>query len=331
MVQRAFGLLGLLAGVLVAAPMVAAQDRIAIRANFLLSADEGFFFTAIEKGFYREQGIEARVLRGFGSADTLKKMHVGGEPFGVADALIVVKARAEGLKIRIIGNQLDQSPSTIYALRSSGIRTVKDLEGKRFGDSAGAVGTLLLPVFCRHAKVDCAKIKVINIQPAVKRTMLLGREIDASHDFWFSGVVAMRQKARAQGDDIVTFRHGDYYSAYGPVLVARDDVIQQNPDLVRRYLRATYTGVRYTVQHPQESVQILFKHVPEADRETSLQELVAFNESLLSAEVKARGFGPISEERLRATRDIAMEIFGLTREIPMGELYTNDFVPAIKP
>ncbi|MBI2371247.1 MAG: ABC transporter substrate-binding protein [Deltaproteobacteria bacterium] len=331
MARRTLGLLALLPTLLLSASIAAAQDRIAIRANFLLSSDEGFFFAAIEKGFYREQGIEARVLRGFGSADTLKKMHVTGEPFGVSDALIVVKARAEGLKVRIIGNQLDQGPSTIYALKSSGIRTVKDLEGKRFGDAAGAVGTLLLPVFCRYAKVDCAKIKVINVQPAVKRTMLLGREIDATHDFWFSGVVAMRQKARAQGDDIVTFRHKDYYSAYGPMLVARDDVIQQKPDLVRRYLRATYEGVRYTVQHPEESVQILFKYVPEADRETSLEELVAFNESILSAEVKARGFGLIREDRMRATRDIAMEIFGIAREIPTAELYTDQLVPSLKP
>ena len=51
-------------------------------------------YTALEKGWYRDEGLDVTIVRGQGSADTVKRIAAGQGEVGISDISAVIAARA---------------------------------------------------------------------------------------------------------------------------------------------------------------------------------------------------------------------------------------------
>src|SRR4029453_6243550 len=51
-------------------------------------------YTALEKGWYKDEGLDVKIVRGQGSADTVKRIAAGQGEVGIADISTVIAARA---------------------------------------------------------------------------------------------------------------------------------------------------------------------------------------------------------------------------------------------
>src|SRR5213082_2215143 len=68
-------------------------------------------YTALEKGWYREEGLDVKIVRGQGSADTVKRIAAGQDNAGSADFSAIVAARAnEDVKVKAIGAYYRRPP-----------------------------------------------------------------------------------------------------------------------------------------------------------------------------------------------------------------------------
>lgn len=76
-----------------------AQERVTLRLDFVPSGYHGPFYVALDKGYYREEGLEVRIGRGFGSTDTIKRVSTGADTFGFADLYTAIKGVSEGTKM----------------------------------------------------------------------------------------------------------------------------------------------------------------------------------------------------------------------------------------
>ncbi|HET7393039.1 MAG TPA: ABC transporter substrate-binding protein, partial [Candidatus Binatia bacterium] len=116
---------------------VAAQPTPAnIRMDFIIGGKHAPWYVALEKGFYAKRGLAATIQAGSGSADTVRSIAAGGADFGFADISTAIVARSRGTGIQVVG-QLGYVAATILWREDSGIKGIKDLQGKSWAISPG--------------------------------------------------------------------------------------------------------------------------------------------------------------------------------------------------
>lgn len=307
-----------------------AQDKVSLRLPFIASGEHGPFYLALDKGHYREEGLTVQILRGFGSGDTIKRVSAGADTFGFADFHTVVKGIAEGARVRAIGAGTADSIGCIVALSKSGIRKPKDLEGRSVGTPPpGSAFTLQLPTVLQAAGVDPARVKVVIMDIVLKSSALVAGKVDAITCAFTSEPPAFR----SQGLEIVVFDYRDFMDIMGTGIIASQSLIQQQPELIRKFLRATYRGARDFSRDQASVAPIMVRYHPEGDAGTYAGGAVASLSLWASPVAKRTGFGWMDEVKMRNTVEQSTKDFKLTRRVEAAEFYTNEFVPvpAIRP
>ena len=118
--------------------------------DFLPYGEYTPYFTALEKGWYREEGLDVKIIRGAGSGDTIKRIAVGQAEAGSADFSALVGAKAnEDIKVRAIGAYFRRPPHSIFVREGTGINSAKDLAGKTLSITPGNSHQILFPLLAK--------------------------------------------------------------------------------------------------------------------------------------------------------------------------------------
>src|SRR5262249_22597456 len=106
--------------------------------DFLPYGEYTPYFTALEKGWYREEGLEVKILRGAGSGDTVKRIAVGqGEAGSAGFSAITGSPRHDDIKVKAIAAYCRRPPHSIFVREGTGINLAKDLAGKTLAITPG--------------------------------------------------------------------------------------------------------------------------------------------------------------------------------------------------
>ena len=117
--------------------VAAAQTMdITFTTDFGFNGRHSYFFVALDKGFYKAEGLNVNIIRGQGSIDAVKKVATGAAQIGFADAGAVILARAnDSIPVKLVAIIYAKPPHAVFALADSGIKTPKDLEGRTVADA----------------------------------------------------------------------------------------------------------------------------------------------------------------------------------------------------
>ena len=216
-----------------------AQDRALLQLDWIPTGEHAAYFAGAQRGFWRENGIELSLTRGYGSGDTVTKLAAGAAQFGVADLGAVLAARArQNMPVRSVSAVYTHSPHSLFVLRSSGITTFKGLEGKRISITPGNSHRLYFPEVARRAGTDPERISWVNTDASAMAAMLIAKRVDAA-PFYSIHHYYQNKAARRAGEEITVLPFVETgFAIYAASLVATDDMIGRNPDLVRRFLAA---------------------------------------------------------------------------------------------
>lgn len=289
------------------------------------------FYTVLHKGYYKAEGLNVTIERGFGSGDTIKRVNVGSAPFGFADTASLVVARSRGSKVKVTGMFHDDAMYIIYTLEGSGIVKPKDLEGRTMGTAPMDAGRIIFPAFAGVNRFNEKRVKWIDMTPAARMPSLLTGKVDAVVDF--TGHELEHQRAAAKvGKKIRYMKYKDWgVNPYANGIITTDEMIEKKPDLIRRFMRATWNGVAYAVENPAEAVEMFRKTFPERDTEILRAAWEVAVDHLLTATAKEKGMGYMTRERMTYTRDLVTEYMKLERKVEVDALYSNAFIPKLFP
>ena len=134
MIIRTIAALAMLAASTALAP---AQDAVSLRLNWYRGGLHVPFYYGKERSFYKEEGIDLTINEGRGSVNTVQVVAAGSDTFGLADSSSVVAAATKGAEIKSVMSLLNSTGFSVVSLASNGIKTPKDLEGKKFAVSPG--------------------------------------------------------------------------------------------------------------------------------------------------------------------------------------------------
>ena len=111
---------------------------------------------------------------------------------------------------------------------------------------------------------------------------------------------------------------------YTPVIIASEDFLNKNPNLTKRFLKATSKGYEFTINKPEDAGEILIKHVAELD-----EEMVIASQKYLAKEYKAEAnrWGEMKESVWSTYGDWMFENNLLENKLNSSEAFTNDFLP----
>ena len=113
---------------------------------------------------------------------------------------------------------------------------------------------------------------------------------------------------------------------YRSGIAASDAVIAKNPDVVRRFVKATYRGYESMAADPEGSADIMVKIYPVLDRAVVLQQIKEISELLRDEATRGRPLGWMLPERIASTRSFIDTAFELKGAVKAEDIYTNEFL-----
>jgi ABC-type nitrate/sulfonate/bicarbonate transport system substrate-binding protein len=226
------------------------KEQVDVRLKWLHQAQFAGMYVAKEKGFYEDVGIDV-ALEQFNYGDSQIDEVAGGEKdFGITGADELLIAREKGAKVKAVAVIYKKNPVVLYSLKSSGILTPKDLVGKRVGIEKGINVEYVYRTMLSNLEIDSSSI--IEVEIGYDDSELVSGDVDVSTGY----VINEPQLAIEKGYELNYIFPSDYgVNMYADVLIASEDMIEENPGLVRRFVFATLKGWEYAIENEEEAVQ----------------------------------------------------------------------------
>lgn len=308
----------------------AAQDKVILSLQWIPAANHFGIFAAKEEGFYRDAGLDVEVQRGYGSGESAKRVATGTADFGIADAAAVIVGRNNGLKVKQVASLYEKSPNAIFYIKGTGINTLKDMEGRSIGATAGEASLNLLPILATNAGFDAKKITIMNVTPSAKYASLVAKTVDSIVAFT-NEAPTIENAAEKTGQKIGQFVFSDYgVDYYSLGFIASDRTIADRPDVVRRFLLATMKGYAWSIKNTTKAADDYMKNFPESSREITLQQWDAALPLILSDNVKKNGFGFLEKGKMAETLRLIVTSQKIDSSMEVTDIFDTRFVPDVK-
>jgi putative hydroxymethylpyrimidine transport system substrate-binding protein len=305
-----------------AAASPASVEHATLVLDFLPNAVHAGIYRALARGYYRDRNVDLRVIQPTSTADTLRLIDAGKADFGIADAADVADQIDRGRDAQAVMALVQRPLGGVIALRSEGLASPRDLEGKTVGLTGVPSDTAVLDTAVRSAGGDPARVHTLTIGFNGVQDLENGK-VAAFTGYWPADGVQLQ----VGGFPITPFKLDEHGGpAYpGLVVFSTRRRIAQDPPLLRAFVAGTYWGYRQTLSDPQGSLQDLL------DRNRFLQR--PFTASSLEAylplfQADAPAYGTLREDRLRQLSNWLVGYRLVKKPIAPARFGTNQFLPA---
>jgi NitT/TauT family transport system substrate-binding protein len=259
------------------------------------------FLLPLERGYYKNESLNVTIDDAANAQEPITRVASGSHDMALADinGVIRYKDQNPGAPIRVIFMVYNRPPFAIVGRKSRGISDPKSLEGKRLGAPPATATIQQWQVFSRLNDVDPAKVTLENIALPVRIPMLAAGQLDAALGYAFRLYVDLKDRGVPVGD-IVQMQMPDYkMRLYGAAIIVSPKFAAEQPEAVRRFLRATVRGFRDTIRNPAVAVEPVLRRDEFAKKDVEIERLrMAIRENVVTPEVRANGFGAIDPVRM---------------------------------
>ncbi|MFZ5967958.1 MAG: ABC transporter substrate-binding protein [Bacillota bacterium] len=300
------------------------MQKVTVLLDWVPNTNHTGMYTALEKGYYKEEGLEVEIIQPTegGSADLIA---AGQGQFGISYQEQVTYARTAEtpLPIKAIAAIIQHNTSGFASPEAKNIKSPKDFEGKKYGGWGSPMEEAMIKALMEKEGADFSKVEMVNIGASDFFTSV-ERDVDFSWIYYgWDGVAADLKDFKL---NFIKLQDVDAaLDFYTPVIIAHEDTLAQNPELVKKFLRATTKGYQYAIQNPEDAAKDLLKYVPELD-----EKMVIESQKYLAKEYQADAsrWGEMKEETWKNYSNWMFEKKLLEKELDAKEAFTNEFLPA---
>jgi NitT/TauT family transport system substrate-binding protein len=332
--RRGFALIFTLALAAIAASHSAnAQTKVRFTLDWAPGATHSSFFVALQKGYYKAEGLDVSIDRGKGSAEVVRQLAAGTYDMGFPDINVVMDFNSKNPEqaFPVLLSGYEEAPAALIFLKSSGITEPKKLNGKKLGSAANDSTFKLLPVFAKQTGIDMATLQIQNIEPSLREVLLAQGKVDAIPGQVFNSLLELQAKG-VKASEIGYFMYKDYgLELYGNSVAAAPAFLKAHPDAVKGFLRATIKGLKDVAQDPELGVKAALAFEPLLNADIERERLrVAMECCIITDTVRKKGFGDVDPERLRKVIEIIAKAYNLPRQPSVGEVYDASYLPPLQ-
>lgn len=290
------------------------KATIRLQLNWFPDAQHGGFYAALANGHYQAEGLNVEILPGGPGVGVESKVDLGRVEFGIANAHRILLKRNEGARITAVFASLQKSPRCIMVHEESGIRSFKDLEGVKL-----AVGSD--SAFYKYMQTRLQLKNVSLVTYSGSNAKFLSDKSYAQQAYSISEPILVKRK----GAHPVTLMLSDLgFNPYTSCLFTSEKMIDENPDLVRRFVRATRKGWEDYLRDPTSANRIMEKLNREHDLE-ALNEGAAAVKPLCRPDDGTK-LGEMSESRWQELVLQLQQIDMLGPDFKLDRAFTTEFL-----
>jgi NitT/TauT family transport system substrate-binding protein len=252
-----------LAAFLVCAAAAAAgaqTDTVRLAIGYIPHVQFTPLYVGIDKGFYREEGIDLQLSFGF-QYDVFSLLAAGKIDVGLSDADQLVQSGSKGMGLEAIFQYYQGYPIAIVA-KAGAVTAPSDLKGRTIGtpDLYGS-SWIGLQLFLRKYGLQ-GSVRVQKIGYTQEATLMSGRA-DAVVCFFNNEPIVFR----ARGVALKEWNVKDFSAMVGPSFISSRGIAAARTAVLTRFARATRRAMAYTVEHRQEAAAIAMKNVGNVTKE----------------------------------------------------------------
>jgi len=310
-----------------------AQTPIRFTLDWRFEGPSALFLMAIEKGYFKQEGLDVTIDTGNGSREAIPRVASGTYDMGFGDVNSLVRFRDENpnVDVKAVAMIYDRPPFSIVGRKSRGITSeVSSLRGKKFGAPAADAAFAQWPIFKAVNKIDEKEwnMRFENVGFPVREPMLAQGEVDAVFGFANSSYINVKSR-NVPENDIVVMLMSDYgVELYGNVVMVSPKFLAEKPEAVRGFLRAMIKGVRDVVANPAAATELVLKRNDVARREVELERLkMTLDQNVVTPWVKENGFGGIDRARFERAIDQIGLTFNYKTRPKTEDIFTDAFLP----
>lgn len=207
------------------------------------------YYAAIEKGYYREAGIQVNLIEAVENVNPNDAVFDGKVEFGTSNSEIILE-RSKGKKPVVLATIFQHSPLIILASKKSGIDHVQDMIGKKISLEENSTEIL---AFLKDEGVKLEKLTYVNHQ--FNASQLISGEIDAISAYSTDEPFVLKQ---AKFDYTLISPIMGGIDFYGDILFTTQVFMQTHPALTEKFLKASLKGWQYAMNHPEEIVNLIY-------------------------------------------------------------------------
>src|SRR5262249_53560201 len=158
-----------------------AQDKFPFRLNWTLYGEHAPFFVALDKGFYKAEGLDVEILEGSGSTTVAQLVANATNPVAYVDAATMMRGIGAGMPIPSVGVTLQQSPmSFIYRADNPRPTKLEEIKGSRIAITAGDASLAIFTAFLGKVNMQMSDVQLITVQnPQAKEQAVLNKQADS--------------------------------------------------------------------------------------------------------------------------------------------------------
>ncbi len=297
-----------------------------------IEGPSALFLLPLDRGYYKSESLGVTFDEAATPLEPITRVASGSHDMALVDINAVIRYRDQNptAPIRVVFMVYNRPPFAVIGRKSRGISDPKSLEGKRLGAPPATSTFHQWPLFARLTEIDAGKVTLENIAAPVRVPMLAAGQLDATLGYAFGLYVDLKDRGVPVGD-IMQMQMADYnMRLYGAAIVVNAKFATEQPDAVRKFLRATVRGFRETIRNPTTAVEPVLRRNELAKKDVEVERLrMAIRENVITPEVKANGFGAVDPARLEETiNQIAMGYTFKTR--PKAEsVFDPSFLPPL--
>jgi NitT/TauT family transport system substrate-binding protein len=308
----------------------AGLTRVRFAVDFVWQGNHSIWTLAEDAGIFATEKLSVSVDRGYGSSDNLAKLGAGSLDIGLVDPNLLAKFNQENPVNQMISVFIvyDAAPSAAVFLRSSGIKTMKDMEGRKVAVTEGSANVPLFKVLCQINGVDANKIEFVSVTPQLRDTMVIQKRVDVAVGFYTTSLINM-VAAGIPREDVGYFQYNQHGLAlYSLSLACKKDYCAANPESVAAFIRATIKGTRAMLADPKGAIASVRRRDGLLKENVELARNELMNEGcLLTPWVREHGMSTVDKERFERTTGQVAELLGVTTRPKMEDIYTSRFLP----
>lgn len=301
-----------------------AQDKASLRLNWLAYGFHAPFYLGVERGIYKQNGIDLTVGEGQGSGRAVQAVAAGSDTFGLADGTAIVGTAAKGAPVQAVMGIMNRSPNGVIVRKDSGITDLKGLEGQTIAATTGEAGLVVFPAVLRSQKIAPDAIRFLRVDGAAKLVAVLEKRAVGV----LGGIENQALILEQRGLPVTTMLYSDLgVNSIGLAILATSDTIKNNPDLVRRFTVATRASFELAAREPEAAIAALSAIKPNLERDLSLAQLKAGLKLMASPRGPNQPVGWMAAEDWSETLALMKEFQNLETTMPAEAFWTNAYLP----
>ncbi|WP_411843806.1 ABC transporter substrate-binding protein [Salinicoccus sp. HZC-1] len=278
-------------------------------------------YAAQAEGYYEEHGLDVEIVLP-GEAGAEQTVAAGNGDFGISAQENVTQARLQDVPIVSLAAIIQDNTSYLASPEEYGLETPSDLEGHTYGGYGSPIEEETIASIMQADDADIDEVDILNIGDT-DFFSAVQRDVDFAWIYY--GWTGVEAELRGMPLNIIDFT--DYSEAlnfYTPVLITNEDLIENDPELVEAFTRATAEGYQLAMDNPEQAAQHLIDAEPDLD-----EELVMASQDWLADvyQSDAPYWGYQDREVWQNYMAWMYENGLIESELDVDQAFTNEFLP----